>query len=79
MDGFALLLHLWFQELIKMIKLCDIVRINDNGLVGQVCDVYDGWCYVDVDPDKLNGIKPELSDRLFNRRVEDVTLIKSFG
>ena len=60
-----------------MLQLGDTVKINDNGLIGDICDVYDGYCYVDVDLDKLNGIKPDVPDRLFYRKLEDVTLIKS--
>ena len=60
-----------------MLQLADTVIINDNGLIGEICDVCDGYCYVDVDIDKLNGIKPDVADCLFHRKIEDVTLIKS--
>jgi hypothetical protein len=60
-----------------MLKLADTVKINDNGLIGEICDISDGYCYIDVDTDKLNGIEPEFMDCLFHRRIEDVTFIKS--
>ena len=58
-----------------MINLGDEVRIKNNNLVGYVCDIYEGWCYIEVDPQKLNGIEPEYPDRLFKRKIEDLELI----
>lgn len=58
-------------------KLADTVRINDNGLIGEICDIHDDYCYVDVDIEDIGDNKPDFMDCLFERKLEDVTLIKS--
>lgn len=60
-----------------MLKLADTVKINDNGLIGEICDINNGYCYIDVDPDKLEGNIPDVPDRLFYRKTDEVTYIKS--
>ena len=60
-----------------MLKLADTVKINDNGLIGEICDINDCYCYVDVDIEDIGNNKPDFLDRLFERKLEDVTLIKS--
>ena len=62
-----------------MIKLGDTVKIKDNALIGQICDVYDGRCYIDVDAQdiKAKGLTPDCIDSLFERSVDDIELIKS--
>ncbi|MBQ5317010.1 MAG: hypothetical protein J6I96_05600 [Oscillospiraceae bacterium] len=62
-----------------MFKLGDTVLIKNVGLVGEICDINDGWACIEVDPDKLNGIKPEWLGRLFHRKLEDLVYIKSIS
>ena len=60
-----------------MLKLGDTVRIKDNKLIGQICDINDGYCYVDVDIDDMKDIKPDFIDCLFERKLEEVEYIGS--
>lgn len=56
-----------------MLKLGDKVIIKDNSLVGEICDINDGYCYVDVRD--LKGIKPDFMDSLFERKIDEVEKI----
>ncbi|MBQ9383906.1 MAG: hypothetical protein IJT87_06685 [Ruminiclostridium sp.] len=58
-----------------MFVLGDKVKIKDNDLIGEICDICDDYCYVDVNPDKMNGIKPDFMDRLFERKLEGIEKI----
>lgn len=59
------------------LKLGDTVKINDNGLIGEICDINKDYCYVDVDVDDLNGIEPDFLDCLFERSFDEIEYIKS--
>lgn len=55
-----------------MLSLGDKVRIKDNNLTGEICDINGEYCYVDVNVNCLGNIKPDFMDNLFERRLEEV-------
>ena len=57
-----------------MFELGDKVLIKDLGITGEISDinVKEGYCYVDVAEEDLNGNKPELAGCSFSRKLSDI-------
>lgn len=58
-----------------MFMLGDKVKIKDNGLIGEICDINGEYCYVDVRKEERKDIKPDFMDSLFERCLNEVEKI----